>query len=103
MLMLMQPKTDTEVGYRHFFLDDRKKYGISWDRRSELFQNLNGFKDVVQLNFSTPNVTLRNIGYKSKPLVIHGNGPSKSYLSYLGNYVPNMWSLLKGMPYTVDS
>ena len=28
----------------------------------------------------------------SRPLLIHGNGPSKRHLNHLGNYVPKAWN-----------
>ena len=44
------------------------------------------------LKFDGPNVRVINTGYKTTPVVIHGNGPSKLYLNHLSNYVPEAWS-----------
>lgn len=35
---------------------------------------------------------LVNTVYDTKPLVIHGNGPSKKHLNHLGNYLPKAWN-----------
>ncbi len=45
--------------------------------RAELFQNLNGEADNVELKFANNAPYLMNLLYETTPLVIHGNGPSK--------------------------
>jgi len=87
---------DDQLYYTHIFLDDREKYNIKLDRRAELFQNLNGARDHVEVSFDDGNVVITNTRFKTRPVVIHGNGPSKIFLNYLGNYVPKGFSLEQG-------
>ena len=35
---------------------------------------------------------LQNIVFDHRPLVLHGNGPSKLHLNTLGNYIPQAWN-----------
>ena len=35
---------------------------------------------------------LYNVDLGTRPLVIHGNGPSKRHLNHLGNYLPRAWN-----------
>ena len=35
---------------------------------------------------------LQNIVFDHRPLVVHGNGPSKLHLNTLGNYIPEAWN-----------
>lgn len=91
-LMTVKPKDHYQLYYRHIFLDDRKKYSIKWDRRSELFQNLNGYKENIELKFDGDDLRIINTGYKTVPVVIHGNGPSKLHLNHLANYAPKGWT-----------
>lgn len=39
---------------------------------------------------------MRNVLYHTDPLLLHGNGPSKLYLNYLGNYLANNWNSVEG-------
>uniref|UniRef100_A0A8C4GN35 procollagen-lysine 5-dioxygenase n=1 Tax=Dicentrarchus labrax TaxID=13489 RepID=A0A8C4GN35_DICLA len=41
-------------------------------------------------------VRARNVAYDTLPVVIHGNGPTKLQLNYLGNYVPTAWTFENG-------
>lgn len=54
---------------------------IKLDHVSDIFQNLNGATEDVDLNFgnkySNSYVTFRNLAYNTEPLIVHGNGPSK--------------------------
>ena len=35
---------------------------------------------------------LFNVDLETRPLMIHGNGPSKRHLNHLGNYLPKAWN-----------
>jgi len=84
---------DDQLYYTHIYLDDREKYNIKLDHRANLFQNLNGNTDHVEVQFDGgSNARVLNTRFQTKPVVIHGNGPSKLFLNYLGNYVPNRWT-----------
>ncbi|KAK2117258.1 Multifunctional procollagen lysine hydroxylase and glycosyltransferase LH3 [Saguinus oedipus] len=48
--------------------------------------------DEVVLKFDRNRVRIRNVAYDTLPVVVHGNGPTKLQLNYLGNYVPNGWT-----------
>lgn len=85
---------DDQLFYTKVFLDPvlREKYSITLDHKARIFQNLNGAIDEVVLKFEKARVRARNVAYDTLPVVIHGNGPTKLQLNYLGNYVPNAWT-----------
>lgn len=39
---------------------------------------------------------LKNVVMHTKPLIVHGNGPSKIYLNIFGNYVPRAYHPVEG-------
>ncbi len=49
---------------------------MAW-ARAELFQNLNGEAEHVELKFVESAPFVKNLLYETMPIVIHGNGPSK--------------------------
>ncbi|KAM9584167.1 multifunctional procollagen lysine hydroxylase and glycosyltransferase LH3 isoform 1-T1 [Trichechus inunguis] len=85
---------DDQLFYTHLYLDPglREKLRLNLDHKSRIFQNLNGALDEVVLKFDRNRVRIRNVAYDTLPVVIHGNGPTKLQLNYLGNYVPNGWT-----------
>uniref|UniRef100_F6R0G9 procollagen-lysine 5-dioxygenase n=2 Tax=Ornithorhynchus anatinus TaxID=9258 RepID=F6R0G9_ORNAN len=85
---------DDQLFYTRLYLDPglREKHGLALDHKSRIFQNLNGALDEVVLKFEKNRVRVRNVAYDTLPVVIHGNGPTKLQLNYLGNYVPNAWT-----------
>jgi len=87
---------DDQLYYTHIFLDNREAYNIKLDRQAKLFQNLNGAREHVEVMFEGDNVYVTNTRFKTQPIVLHGNGPSKVFLNYLANYVPKGWSPTKG-------
>ncbi len=50
------------------------------------------FSGDVTLRFRDSQPYLANTAYNTEPLVIHGNGPSKTVLNSLGNYLPKAWN-----------
>ncbi|XP_072217027.1 multifunctional procollagen lysine hydroxylase and glycosyltransferase LH3-like, partial [Excalfactoria chinensis] len=46
----------------------------------------------LKLHFDGGRPRVRNVLYGSSPTVLHGNGPTKLQLNWLGNYIPNGWS-----------
>lgn len=46
---------------------------------------------------------VKNIMYHTEPKVLHGNGPSKLALNYLGNYLADSWNSLEGCVRCKDS
>uniref|UniRef100_A0A7M4F7W8 Procollagen-lysine,2-oxoglutarate 5-dioxygenase 1 n=1 Tax=Crocodylus porosus TaxID=8502 RepID=A0A7M4F7W8_CROPO len=74
----------------------KESINISLDRRSRIFQNLNGALDEVVLKFENSRVRARNLLYDTLPVMIHGNGPTKLQLNYLGNYIPRIWTFETG-------
>ncbi|KAF1765200.1 hypothetical protein GCK72_005152 [Caenorhabditis remanei] len=91
----VEDKDDDQLYYTMIYLDDklRKELKMDLDSMSKIFQNLNGVIEDVELQFKddgTPEAY--NAAYNTKPLIIHGNGPSKSHLNYLGNYLGNRWN-----------
>ncbi|XP_067390600.1 multifunctional procollagen lysine hydroxylase and glycosyltransferase LH3 isoform X2 [Emydura macquarii macquarii] len=85
---------DDQLFYTRIFLDPglREKFGLALDHKSKIFQNLNGAIDEVVLKFEQNRARARNVAYDTLPVVIHGNGPTKLQLNYLGNYIPNAWT-----------
>uniref|UniRef100_A0A8D3DLB4 procollagen-lysine 5-dioxygenase n=1 Tax=Scophthalmus maximus TaxID=52904 RepID=A0A8D3DLB4_SCOMX len=89
---------DDQLFYTKIYLDktQRTKFNMTLDHRSRIFQNLNGAVDEVVLKFEKAKVRARNVAFDSLPIVIHGNGPTKLQLNYLGNYVPTAWTYESG-------
>ncbi|XP_019964065.2 multifunctional procollagen lysine hydroxylase and glycosyltransferase LH3 isoform X1 [Paralichthys olivaceus] len=89
---------DDQLFYTKIYLDktQRTKFNMTLDHRSRIFQNLNGAVDEVVLKFERAKVRARNVAYDTLPVVIHGNGPTKLQLNYLGNYVPTAWTYESG-------
>ncbi|XP_024120410.1 multifunctional procollagen lysine hydroxylase and glycosyltransferase LH3 isoform X2 [Oryzias melastigma] len=89
---------DDQLFYTRIYLDraQRNKFNITLDHRSQIFQNLNGAIDEVVLKFERGRARVRNVAYDTLPVVIHGNGPTKLQLNYLGNYVPTAWTYENG-------
>uniref|UniRef100_A0A672ZI95 Procollagen-lysine,2-oxoglutarate 5-dioxygenase 1 n=1 Tax=Sphaeramia orbicularis TaxID=375764 RepID=A0A672ZI95_9TELE len=76
--------------------EKRKSINITVDSKCRLFQNLHGALDEVVLKFEEGRVRARNVLYDTLPVVIHGNGPTKLQVNYLGNYIPNSWTFETG-------
>ncbi|XP_032420465.1 procollagen-lysine,2-oxoglutarate 5-dioxygenase 1 [Xiphophorus hellerii] len=74
----------------------RKALNITLDSKCRLFQNLHGALDEVVLKFEDGRVRARNVQYDTLPVILHGNGPTKLQMNYLGNYVPNSWTFESG-------
>ncbi|VDM83956.1 unnamed protein product [Strongylus vulgaris] len=76
----------------------REQLKIGLDSASRIFQNLNGVTDDVELQFDedTGAALAYNAAYNTHPAILHGNGPSKSHLNYLANYIPGRWSSVSG-------
>uniref|UniRef100_A0A8C1NF49 procollagen-lysine 5-dioxygenase n=1 Tax=Cyprinus carpio TaxID=7962 RepID=A0A8C1NF49_CYPCA len=89
---------DDQLFYTRIYLDkeQRRKFNITLDHKSHIFQNLNGAIEEVVLKFEKSRVRVRNVAYDTLPVVIHGNGPTKLQLNYLGNYVPTAWTYEHG-------
>ncbi|XP_071379537.1 procollagen-lysine,2-oxoglutarate 5-dioxygenase 1 isoform X2 [Centroberyx affinis] len=76
--------------------EKRKSINITLDNRCRLFQNLHGALDEVVLKFEDGRVRARNVLYDTLPVIIHGNGPTKLQINYLGNYIPKVWTFETG-------
>ncbi|CAB3978182.1 procollagen-lysine,2-oxoglutarate 5-dioxygenase 3-like [Paramuricea clavata] len=85
---------DDQLYYTKLYLDQklRTELQMKLDHKSELFQNLNGATGESQLVADENNVWFENTLYNTKPVIIHGNGPSKLFLNYVGNYIPKGWN-----------
>lgn len=90
----IENKEDDQLFYTRIYIDRelRDKFRMKLDSRAELFQNLNGEAENVELRFSGEDPFVHNLRYNTKPLVIHGNGPSKLLLANLGNYLAESWA-----------
>ncbi|XP_069040125.1 procollagen-lysine,2-oxoglutarate 5-dioxygenase 1 isoform X1 [Lepisosteus oculatus] len=76
--------------------EKRKNINITLDSKCRIFQNLHGALDEVVLKFEDGRVRARNVAYDTLPVVVHGNGPTKLQLNYLGNYIPRVWTFETG-------
>ncbi|XP_058246085.1 procollagen-lysine,2-oxoglutarate 5-dioxygenase 1 isoform X2 [Hemibagrus wyckioides] len=76
--------------------EKRKSINITLDSKCRLFQNLHGALDEVVLKFENARVRARNVLFDTLPVIIHGNGPTKLQINYLGNYIPKVWTFETG-------
>ena len=85
---------DDQLFYTRIYLnkDLRSSLDMRLDHAAALFQNLNGEADNIEIRFENNNPYVFNMKYESLPMVIHGNGPSKTLLNTLASYVPGGWS-----------
>ncbi|KAJ8371197.1 hypothetical protein SKAU_G00112250 [Synaphobranchus kaupii] len=87
-----------QLFYTKIYIDPekRKSINITLDTKCRLFQNLHGALDEVVLKFEDARVRARNVMYDTLPVLIHGNGPTKLQINYLGNYIPKVWTFETG-------
>jgi len=85
--------SDDQLLYTRLFLDPaaRERFGLKLDHLAKVFQNLNHNAADVQLKFLEDDTRLVNSVYQTRPIVVHGNGPSKTLLASLGNYLAKSW------------
>ncbi|KAM9279646.1 procollagen-lysine,2-oxoglutarate 5-dioxygenase 2 isoform 1-T1 [Morus bassanus] len=90
----LQDNDDDQLFYTKIYVDPlaREHINITLDHKCTIFQTLNGAVDEVLLKFEEGRVRARNSVYDTLPITIHGNGPTKIHLNYLGNYIPNAWT-----------
>uniref|UniRef100_A0A8C6PAQ0 procollagen-lysine 5-dioxygenase n=1 Tax=Nothobranchius furzeri TaxID=105023 RepID=A0A8C6PAQ0_NOTFU len=88
---------DDQLFYTKIYLDPSQFYNLALNTFGSLF-----LADEVLLKFGTDRVRVRNTMYDSLPVVVHGNGNTKIYLNYLGNYVPNAWNYEHGCGHCDD-
>ncbi|XP_060516799.1 procollagen-lysine,2-oxoglutarate 5-dioxygenase isoform X2 [Cylas formicarius] len=96
---------DDQLFFTEAYLDEtfRTKNNIKLDHTSEIFQNVNGAANDLEIQFKenkdakSEEYFLKNKEFNTQPLIVHGNGPSKLTLNYLGNYLPNgVWNSIDG-------
>ncbi|KAK9887384.1 hypothetical protein WA026_022322 [Henosepilachna vigintioctopunctata] len=99
---------DDQLFFTKAYLDEefRTKIGMQLDHKSEIFMNLNGAENEIEIakleSKETERYRLKNVITHTEPMIIHGNGPSKrTTLNYIGNYLPNAWNSKKDA-YTVN-
>uniref|UniRef100_A0A3Q2QZV8 Procollagen-lysine, 2-oxoglutarate 5-dioxygenase 1a n=1 Tax=Fundulus heteroclitus TaxID=8078 RepID=A0A3Q2QZV8_FUNHE len=87
-----------QLFFTKIYIDPAKRItlNITLDSKCRLFQNLHGALDEVVLKFEDGRVRARNVQYDTLPVVLHGNGPTKLQMNYLGNYIPNSWTFETG-------
>ncbi|XP_040535322.1 procollagen-lysine,2-oxoglutarate 5-dioxygenase 2 isoform X2 [Gallus gallus] len=90
----LQDNDDDQLFYTKIYVDPlaRERLNITLDHKCAIFQTLNGAVDEVHLIFEEGKVRARNSVYETLPITVLGNGPTKIYLNYLGNYIPNAWT-----------
>jgi len=89
---------DDQLFYTRIYLNQelRSSLDMRLDHAAALFQNLNGEADNIEIRFENNSPYVYNMKYESLPMVIHGNGPSKTLLNTLASYVPGGWSMDDG-------
>uniref|UniRef100_A0A4W4DXV7 Procollagen-lysine,2-oxoglutarate 5-dioxygenase 1 n=1 Tax=Electrophorus electricus TaxID=8005 RepID=A0A4W4DXV7_ELEEL len=87
-----------QLYYTKLYIDPekRKSINITLDSKCRMFQNLHGALDEVVLKFEDGRVRARNVMYDTLPVIVHGNGPTKLQINYLGNYIPKVWTFETG-------
>ena len=65
------------IGHFYSIIDIQDKWSIILDKRAEIFMNLNGAQDEIELPATEDEIYVHNSWTNSDPVVIHGNGPSK--------------------------
>lgn len=103
----IEDKDDDQLYYTHLYLREatREKFGMKLDHTASLFQNMNGERDNIAIEFPASDEDdegvedgtelepyVLNKVHSTRPLVIHGNGPSKNHLLVMGNYLAKSWS-----------
>ncbi|CAH0716184.1 unnamed protein product, partial [Brenthis ino] len=97
----VRDEDDDQLFYTKVYLEKeyRIKYRIRLDHTSEIFQNLNGALSDVELVTNTSEGEfpyLKNVVSNTRPLIVHGNGPSKLILNQFSNYLAKAWSAHEG-------
>ena len=89
---------DDQLFYTKVYLDKklREQLSIKLDHRAEIFQNINGETENLEVRFQENSPYVYNLLFDTAPMVFHGNGPSKLFLDTLGNYIPGNWDLEAG-------
>ncbi|XP_066546669.1 procollagen-lysine,2-oxoglutarate 5-dioxygenase 1 isoform X2 [Amia ocellicauda] len=87
-----------QLFYTKVYINPEKRIqiNITLDNKCRIFQNLNGAIDEVVLKFEDGRVRARNVAFDTLPVIVHGNGPTKLHLNYLGNYIPRVWTFETG-------
>lgn len=94
----LKDEGDDQLYFTHAYVDDklRNQLNFKLDSNSEIFQNLNGALSEVELYQENEKehteFKLKNVVSHTQPLVIHGNGFSKTKLNSLGNYLARAWT-----------
>ncbi|KAM7411025.1 hypothetical protein PAMA_021146 [Pampus argenteus] len=93
-----EDKDSDQLFFTKIYINPEKKksINITLDNKCRMFQNLHGALDEVVLKFEDGRVRARNVLYDTLPVTIHGNGPTKLQINYLGNYIPNTWTFENG-------
>lgn len=89
---------DDQLYFTKILLSEGPARGITLDHQATIFQNLHGNNEDLEL-VSVHNHTemrVHNRKFETHPVVIHGNGPSKDYLSHLGNYIAKSYNFDTG-------
>ncbi|XP_026467290.1 procollagen-lysine,2-oxoglutarate 5-dioxygenase 2-like [Ctenocephalides felis] len=91
----IQDTDDDQLFYTKAYLNEeiRANLKIKLDHKSEIFQNMNGAAEELKLDFesSETGISMLNTEQRTRPSVVHGNGPSKILLNNFGNYLANAW------------
>lgn len=104
-LNVIKNDEDDQLLFTKTFLNSeiRSNFSIVLDNQAKLFQNLFASESDVKLEFEDNIVHLKNTAFSTKPLIIHGNGPSKITLNSLGNYLGKAWTPKNGCRYCNSS
>uniref|UniRef100_H2ZIJ0 procollagen-lysine 5-dioxygenase n=1 Tax=Ciona savignyi TaxID=51511 RepID=H2ZIJ0_CIOSA len=89
----IEDKEDDQLYYTKIYLNTtlRAQLNATLDHTSKLVQNINFAKSELEVVQEETISRIQNTKYHTYPAVIHGNGPTKMELNYIGNYVPDGW------------
>ncbi|CAH2103581.1 unnamed protein product [Euphydryas editha] len=91
---------DDQLYYTKIYLNEqyRNIFNMGLDHKCTIFQNLNGALSDVELvlNSTEEWPYIKNTAFDERPVIVHGNGPSKLMLNQLSNYLAKAWSIKEG-------
>uniref|UniRef100_A0A8C4HUV6 Procollagen-lysine,2-oxoglutarate 5-dioxygenase 1 n=1 Tax=Dicentrarchus labrax TaxID=13489 RepID=A0A8C4HUV6_DICLA len=85
-----------QLFFTKIYIDPAKRVRFVSLQCSLYPSGLNSNNYEVVLKFEDRRVRARNLLYDTLPVIIHGNGPTKLQINYLGNYIPNTWTFENG-------
>lgn len=91
---------DDQLFYTKIYLNEeyRNIFNMGLDHKCTIFQNLHGALSDIELVVNTTEdwPYIKNTAFNERPVILHGNGPSKLMLNQFSNYLAKAWSIKEG-------